>query len=54
MTPEPGVYIMTKEQKATIPVNINSVADDLMSYVRFHLNLTVRREFLIHFNCNGH
>ncbi|KAG1055790.1 hypothetical protein G6F43_002267 [Rhizopus delemar] len=40
MTPEPGVYIMTKEQKATIPVNINSMADDLASYVRFHLNLT--------------
>ncbi|KAI7907321.1 uncharacterized protein BX663DRAFT_426640 [Cokeromyces recurvatus] len=40
MTPEPGVYIMTKEQKATIPVNINSMADDLISYVRFHLNLT--------------
>ncbi|KAI9358203.1 hypothetical protein BD770DRAFT_410509 [Pilaira anomala] len=40
MTPEPGVYIMTKEQKATIPVNINRMADDLISYVRFHLNLT--------------
>ncbi|CAO3692898.1 unnamed protein product [Rhizopus microsporus] len=40
MTPEPGVYIMTKEQKATIPVTINSMADDLTSYVRFHLNLT--------------
>ncbi|KAG0752573.1 hypothetical protein G6F24_013496 [Rhizopus arrhizus] len=40
MTPEPGVYIMTKEQKVTIPVNINSMADDLISYVRFHLNLT--------------
>ncbi|KAG1151373.1 hypothetical protein G6F37_004828 [Rhizopus arrhizus] len=40
MTPESGVYIMTKEQKATIPVNINSMTDDLISYVRFHLNLT--------------
>lgn len=42
MTPEHGVYIMTKEQKALIPVNTSSMADDLITYIRLHLNLTVR------------
>ncbi|KAI9470783.1 MAG: hypothetical protein EXX96DRAFT_491183, partial [Benjaminiella poitrasii] len=39
-TPEPGVYVMTKEQRATIPVDIRNMTDELMQYVRLHLNLT--------------
>ncbi|KAI7901969.1 uncharacterized protein BX663DRAFT_94989 [Cokeromyces recurvatus] len=42
MTPEPGVYIMTKEQRADIPLCINNMHDELISFIRLHLNLTVR------------
>ncbi|CEI97212.1 hypothetical protein RMCBS344292_11348 [Rhizopus microsporus] len=39
-TPESAVYVMTKDQRATIPVDIRNMAYELMSYVRLHLNLT--------------
>lgn len=41
MPPEPGVHIMTKEQRATMPVDIRNMAEELVPHVRLHLNLTV-------------
>ncbi|KAG1050324.1 hypothetical protein G6F43_007388 [Rhizopus delemar] len=40
MPPEPGVHIMTKEQRATMPVDIRNMAEELVPHVRLHLNLT--------------
>lgn len=41
MPPEPGVHIMTKEQRATMPVDIRNMTEELVPHVRLHLNLTV-------------
>jgi hypothetical protein len=42
MTPEPGVYVMSKEQRADIPLRISNMHDELIAFIRLHLNLTVR------------
>ena len=42
ITPEPGVYVMAKEQRADIPLRISNMHDELMAFIRLHLDLTVR------------
>ncbi|ORY99342.1 hypothetical protein BCR43DRAFT_504031 [Syncephalastrum racemosum] len=40
VTPEPGVYVMTKEQKAEILVTVEDMAINLIPSMRLYLNLT--------------
>lgn len=47
MTPEPGVYIMTKEQNCSIHIVFDNMGDELLPFVYFNLNLTVRQNPII-------